>query len=105
MPGFKFNDQEYKLLTDEDLTFAEGAAVCRAAGVKASDLRSERFEVLQALVWVSIRRHNPDFLFSELNDVPISAIEFIEDEEPPAPEAEALADPTESEAATSDSSD
>lgn len=100
MAKFTFDGEEFPLLTEDDLTFAEGAAACRAAGVKASDLGDERFEVLQALVWISVKRRRPEFMFSALNDVPVSAIAFIaEDEEDAEP------DPTEPEAEASTSSD
>lgn len=98
MARLRFGGEEFPLLTEEDLTFAEGAAVCRAAGIKASELGEASFESLQALVWVSIKRRRPEMKFSDLNDVPMSAIEFLEDDEGVGP------DPTTVEADTSTSS-
>ena len=99
MAKFTFDGEEFPMLSADDLTFAEGAAACRAAGVNASGLAEEKFEVLQALVWISVKRRRPEFMFSELNDVPVGAVAFFDDEKDAEP------DPTEPEAEASTSSD
>lgn len=83
MAKFTYGGETFDLLTEHDLTFAEGAAACKAAKCKARDLDGDSFESLQALIWVTMKRRNPTLVFADLNDVPLGAFEFIEDDDPP----------------------
>lgn len=96
MARFTYGGETYTLLSEDDLTFAEGAAACKAAGVKPRELDDESFEVLQALIWVTMKRGKPELKFADLNDAKIGDFEFLDDEDEP--------DPTTPDAETSESS-
>jgi len=66
------------------ITFGEARAIEKVSGqtfakiMANPELRAE-IGVLQALIWVSMKRKHPTLTFSELDDVAIDAIEWPED--------------------------
>lgn len=86
-------------LVESRFTFAEADAIETASGYAFSEIMedpklSSRAKVVQALVWVSMKRTNPVLKFSDLNDLPIEDIEWLDDDPEPAA-SEAEPDPTE----------
>lgn len=63
------------------LTFAEARAIEKVTGQRFSEMQSDgelfaSMDMLQAMVWVTIKRAKPGFKFSDLDDVPMGDIEF-----------------------------
>ena len=97
MSEFKIDGETFTMLDPNKVTFAEADAVERVTGhsfgeLQGSESLMQSVRVVQALIWVSVKRAKPEFQFSDLNDLPIDAIEWVEDEEaadPPQPADEA----------------
>lgn len=63
----------------ENITFAEARAIEKVSGVRFAQMQSDaelfaNMEVMQAIVWVVIKRSRPGFKFSDLDDVPMGAV-------------------------------
>ena len=88
MSQFIVDGQTYQMV-ESKFTFAEGKAIERQTGhtfqriFRDEELR-ESLEVLQALLWVSMKRVNPELKFSDLENVAIDEIDWVADEEPVA---------------------
>lgn len=100
MAHFTFGGERFELL--ERFTFAEGRALEKVTGYSGEQIVTDpavrgRFDVMQALIWVSIKRRRPEFKFSDLDDVAVEDIDWAAEElEPEEPE-----NPTEGEATPS----
>jgi ornithine carbamoyltransferase len=74
---------EYQML-DTNLTFAEARAVETVTGKAfqslATDEAEQTVDVIQALVWVSMKRVNPTLLFSDLDDIDMSTMQEVAEE-------------------------
>lgn len=83
---FRINGEptEYEML-NTNVTFAEGRAVEKATGqtfasIAAAGEADQSVDVIQALLWVSMKRVNPTLLFSDLDDFDMSTVEEVEEE-------------------------
>lgn len=81
---------------EERLTFGEGRALETVTGYAFGELSQHasagELTVVQAFIWVALKRKEPTLKFSDLDDRAISEFEFLEDE---AADAEEDARPTE----------
>lgn len=100
MPGFTFDGEHFDLLSDSNLTFAEGRAVEKVTGRPLSE-QGDSLDSMQALLWVSIKRRRPETKFSDLDDAPVAAFAWDEVDE----EGSADADPTDADEAPSTPND
>jgi len=74
----------------ERLTLGEGRAIERVTGQSFGDaLGSKSLTAIQAIVWVTVKRAQPELKFSDLDDWAISDIEWdlpeADDEPTPDP--------------------
>lgn len=81
---FVVDGTEYEMVQD-NVTFAEARAIEKQTGHSFQALMSNpelqgSMDVTQALMWVSMKRVNPTLLFSDLDDMQIGDIEYVEDE-------------------------
>ena len=101
MAKFILNGTKYDLIQSK-MTFAEARAFEKVTGVKFQEFMQDQslmgsLDVVQALLWISMKRVEPSLKFSDLDDLTFDDIEWgqgDEDEEPAAEER-----PTEGEAA------
>lgn len=75
---------EYEMLST-NLTFAEARAVEKATGQTFASIASsgdadQSVDVIQALLWVSMKRVNPTLTFADLDDIDMVTIEYVEEE-------------------------
>jgi hypothetical protein len=89
---FLLGGEEFHLLDQDELTFAEARAIQKATGVPVGKFDGDDGAVVQGFLWVSMKRRKPEMKFADLDDVPMSQIEWAEDEE-----SDEDADPTEGE--------
>lgn len=88
---FVANGVKYEL-DDSKLTFAEARAVEKVTGKSMGDIGRTGFdsaEILQAMIWVAMKREDPTLKHSDLDDMAIGDIEMIPEDD----EQEASADP------------
>lgn len=82
---FRFGEKQYSMLDESKLTFAEARAVEKVSGRSFSELAdpavSGSMGVMQALLWVSMKRAEPTLKFADLDDMPIADFEWDDDEE------------------------
>jgi hypothetical protein len=79
---FTYDGTEYDA---SKLTFPEAAAFEKVTGLGFQEAGSSKsIAVVQALVWIGIKRKQPELKFSEVT-MPIEDIEFVEDEAEPDP--------------------
>lgn len=88
MSEFIVDGQTYQMV-DSKFTFAEASALEKVTGhtfqeISAQDSVRGSISVVQALIWVSMKRVKPELKFADLNDLPIDDIEWVPDEEPAA---------------------
>jgi hypothetical protein len=106
MAGFKYQGTQHHLVEQDKLTFAEARAVERVTGHSFGQISSDEdvassATVTQALLWVSMKRAEPELKFSDLDDMAIGDFEWDE----PEPEQGEAPDPTDADEAPSPSSD
>lgn len=80
MSAFTVNGTTYQMV-DSKFTFAEAAAIERVTGHTFQEVTSDASlqgsaRVLQAFIWVSIKRLEPATKFSDLDDMAIDDIVF-----------------------------
>lgn len=85
MTQFKIEDETYEMVQDK-LTFGEARAVEKVTGhtfaeIGVSKSLQSSNDVIQAMVWISMKRVNPTLTFTDLDDMAIDSIEWISDEE------------------------
>lgn len=86
-------DGELNTIDISKLTFAEGRAIEKVTGKEFGEaIKSRSLTVVQALIWVTVKRHKPGTLFSDFDDRAIADIEF-EFEKDPEPEADNPTEP------------
>ncbi|MGW6295173.1 hypothetical protein [Streptomyces sp. NPDC055058] len=72
-------EEQHWDLADVKATFAEARAAERAGGFKWAQVQEElaqgNIDALQAAVWVLRKRSEPTLLFSDLDDLPVDAID------------------------------
>lgn len=95
MTRFTYCGNEFELVDQDKLTFAEAIAVEKASGFRFADLVADDAQdpglaFTAALTWVSAKRKLPDLKFSDVCEWPLNDVEFLEDED----EAGAEPDPT-----------
>ena len=86
MAKFSVNGVTYELL-DETMTFAEARALEKVTGYSFKAITqdpdvSTSPNVLQAMLWVSMKRTEPTLAFSDLDDLAIASVEWEDDEAP-----------------------
>ena len=87
-------DGTYEMI-QERATFAEAKAIEKVTGhsfqalMKTPELQ-ESMSVIQAMLWISMKRDHPTLTYAELDDFPMDAIEEHPDE--PTEEEVALSD-------------
>jgi len=85
MSEFIVDGRTYQMV-ESKFTFAEGKAIERVTGhtfqriFRDEELR-ESLDVLQALIWVSMKRVTPELKFSDLESLAIDDIEWVGVEE------------------------
>lgn len=91
---FKIAGEEFALVDVDSLTFAEGRAIQKATGAPMGKLMEAASDgdtdLTQALIWVTMKRRRPEMKFSDLDDVPMVDIEWLDEDVEPS-------DPTEGE--------
>lgn len=93
---FSIDGTTYELAQTK-VTFAEAKAVERVTGHawlainKDPELRSST-DVIQAMIWISMKREQPELAFSDIDDIAIDSIEWDDESEG---DAEKSVDPTE----------
>lgn len=83
MSEFVIDGETYQMVGVDKLTFAEGDAIERVTGSTLDEIGGEGStptRVVQALLWVSMKRRKPELKFSDLADLVIGDIEWIEPE-------------------------
>ncbi len=80
MSSFTVNGTTYDMV-DSKFTFAEAAAIERVTGHTFAEVTSDEslrgsVRVVQAFIWVSIKRVEPTTKFSDLDDMAIDDIVF-----------------------------
>lgn len=103
MSEFTVKGEVFEMVDASRLTFGEAAAVERVTGhtlqqIQNDDSLSGSVVVVQALLWVSMKRKQHDLQFKDLNDLSMGDIEWPEADES---EAEVEADPTDAEGSPS----
>lgn len=78
-------DQTFELVV-ADVTFGEARAIEKVTGATFKDIGAkkevrEQTVVLQALLWVSMKRQIPMLAFKELDDIAINSIEWPDADE------------------------
>lgn len=82
--SFTLDGQKYEL-DPQKLTFAEGRAVEKVTGLLFNDMiKTPSLAVMQAFVWVAIKRLKPETKFSDLDDLAIADV-IMEDAAQPDP--------------------
>lgn len=72
--SFTLDGQKYEL-DPQKLTFAEGRAVEKVTGSMFNDLiKTPSLAVMQAFVWVAVKRVKPETKFSDLDDLAIADV-------------------------------
>jgi hypothetical protein len=90
MPKFEVDGVNYEFV--QSPTFGEARAIEKVAGIKFAEMADptkQSVDLMQALVWVSMRRENPDITFDDLDDLDMGILSGLQEE------VEAQADPTE----------
>jgi hypothetical protein len=82
-------------MAQSKITFAEARAVEKVTGHTFQAINTDlnlrnSTDVVQAMIWISMKRSNPTLTFSDLDDIEIDGIEWEDDSEDAAE-----ADPTE----------
>lgn len=105
---FRIDGTEYDMI-QTNVTFAEARAIEKVTGQSFTALAADEevqqsLSVVQAMLWISMKRVNPTMVFSDLDDVDISAVEYIAEEaDEPVAEPAPLEDSVALEATTSPS--
>lgn len=89
MTTFAVDGVTYELLGSDELTFGEADAMERVTKMPMGEITELKREnapvsVLRAYIWISMKRKNPVMAYAELEDVPVGAIDWTQDEEPEA---------------------
>jgi hypothetical protein len=84
-------------LAQSKVTFAEAKAVERVTGhtfqaIQSDPTVQQSTDVIQAMIWISMKRVDPTLSFSDIDDVEIDGIEW-ESEEPAPDPTELVASP------------
>lgn len=90
MAKFTVDDVEYEFV--QSPTFGEARAIEKVAGVAFAamgDPSKQSVDFMQALVWISMRRVDPDITFDDLDDIDMGVLGSIQEA------TAAPADPTE----------
>lgn len=91
---FRARGETYEF-SERTLTFAEARAIERVTGLPFDKLEAEGgLSMMQAMVWVAMKRTDPTLRYSDLDDMPLGEFEQLDDDEPPAGGPEGEADPT-----------
>ena len=76
---FAVDGKDYEF-DDASMTFAEGRAIEKVTGVPFGEVgtlaKKGSMTAIQAMVWVAMKRAEPTLKFSDLDDRPISSVEF-----------------------------
>lgn len=89
MAKFEVDGVEYELV--DSPTFGEAKAIEKVTGRPFSTMSDENqpIDVMQAFVWISMRRSNPDITFDDLDDLDMSVLAGLQEQqgeqEEPAP--------------------
>lgn len=65
----------------DTLTFAEARAIEKVSGVRFVEMKNDaelfaNMDMMQAMVWVAIKRVRPGFRYSDLDDVPMTDVDI-----------------------------
>ena len=85
MAKFEIEGVNYEFV--QSPTFGEGRAIENVTGVPFASLADPSKQsvcMLQALVWISMRRVNPEIAFQDLDDIDMGVLADIQDAEPEA---------------------
>jgi len=98
---FTIDGESYEMAQSK-VTFAEARAVEKVTGhtfqaISTNPEMRNSTDVVQAMIWISMKRSNPTLVFSDLDDVAIDDIEWEEE-----PEADAPSDPSETASSSPD---
>jgi hypothetical protein len=91
---FEVDGTEYVFV--QSPTFGEARAIEKVTGVafaEMADVKNQSVDFMQALLWVSMRRVNPEMTFDDLDDIDMGVLAGLQ-----APEAPEV--PTDAEDAT-----
>lgn len=82
--GRRFVHDGNTYLFTERLTFAEGRAVEKLSGHVIAELGDPNVRgssvVLQAMLWVAMKRVTPELKFADLDDMSMTDFDFLEDD-------------------------
>lgn len=87
---FTIDGTTYELVQSK-VTFAEARAIERVTGHTFAAITSDpelrnSTDVIQALIWMSMKRVQPTLTFSDIDNVEIDGIEWTKDDDETAPD-------------------
>lgn len=87
---FVIAGKEYDLI-ESKFTFAEARALERVTGLSTDEILTDtkhrgKIDVLQAMLWISMKRIEPTLTFSDLDDIEIDDIEWPDQDDDEAVE-------------------
>lgn len=100
MPKFLVGGEQFDLIDEEDLLFAEARAMQKHTGknlgVLVQGIEEGDMDALQAFMWVSMKRVKPELKFTDLDDLPLAEFDVVDDElaEPAEQPEDVAPDPT-----------
>ena len=99
MSKFSYDGEEFELLDEDSMLWAEAASIERMTG-KTIRGEPDSSEITAGFVWASIKRVRPGFMkFSEFMKLPMGATQPVPEPEPEEPSVseleEVAADPLE----------
>jgi hypothetical protein len=69
---FEVDGTEYTFV--ESPTFGEARAMEKVSGVSFTDMAKVTVDTIQAQLWISMRRVNPDIAFDDLDDLDMAVL-------------------------------
>jgi hypothetical protein len=94
MSKFEVDGVNYEFV--QSPTFGEARAIEKVTGIpfaSMADPSKQSVDLMQALVWVSMRRVNPEITFDDLDDLDMGVLAGLQEEVEPDP-TEDGAEPT-----------
>lgn len=84
-------DYEYN---EDHISFAEAKAVEKKGGMTLAEIGDTKYlptQVMQAMIWVGMKRQRPTLLYDDLEEMDIGEVRFKSDAPDPADEGEEAA--------------
>lgn len=95
MSKFEVDGVNYEFV--QSPTFGEARAIEKVTGIPFSsmaDPSKQSVDLMQALVWISMRRVDPEITFDDLDDLDMGILSGLAEVEPPDPTQAEAGEPT-----------